>query len=62
MGWEATLLGRPHIQGLVLSETLGIHVHLLHDIVLDTDLSCYLWSFRGHGVYLSFSCYRNITL
>ena len=48
---EATLLCHLRIQGLVLAETLGIHVHVLHDIVLDTDLSCSLWSFRGHGVY-----------
>lgn len=39
---EATLLCHLHIQGLVLAETLGIHVHVLHEIVLDTDLSCSL--------------------
>lgn len=45
-----------------LAKTLGVHVHVLHDIVSDTDLSCSLWSFREHGVYLAFSCYRTITL
>ena len=62
MGRESTLPCHPHAQGLVLAETLSIHVHILHDIASDTDMLSSLWSFRGHGVYLAYSCYRDITL